>query len=114
MYRDHAFGSRALTWERPEVQPWPVGEAPLEATLVWLRQTHADLMCEVSVLTDVDLFELRWANWGEQKQTRWLLSMLLQHDTYHAGEINRMRSVLSGEDRWAWQIYEGIDPVAAR
>jgi len=36
------------------------------------------------------------------------LSMLLQHDTYHAGEINRIRSLLAGEDRWAWQIFEGI------
>ena len=114
MYRDHAFGSRALTWESPEVQPWPVGETPLGAGLAWLRETHAELMRNVSALSDKDLLVPRWANWGEQKETRWLLSMLLQHDAYHAGEINRMRSVLSGEDRWAWQIYVGIDPVAAR
>jgi len=33
---------------------------------------------------------------------------MLQHDVYHAGEINRMRSTLSGEDRWQWQIDVGI------
>ena len=43
--------------------------------------------------------------------------MLLQHDVYHAGEINRIRSLLAREDRWNWQIFEGIgsptDPGAA-
>ena len=112
MYRDHAFGSRALTWESEEVQPWPDGEAPLADTLDWLRRAHAYLMDDVRQLSDADLSALRWANWGEQRETRWLLSMLMQHDTYHAGEINRIRSALSGEDRWAWQISEGIDPPA--
>lgn len=32
MYADHAFRSRALTWESPEVQPWPDGEAPMPET----------------------------------------------------------------------------------
>jgi uncharacterized damage-inducible protein DinB len=112
MYRDHAFGARQLTWESREVQPWPDGQAPMTETLDWLRQTHADLMREVAALSDDDLMKPRWANWGEERETRWLLSMLCQHDTYHAGEINHIRSIASGEDRWAWQIYEGIDPLA--
>lgn len=49
------------------------------------------------------------ANWGEQKKTRWLLSTVMQHDVYHAGEVNRMRSALAGEDRWQWQIALGIE-----
>jgi uncharacterized damage-inducible protein DinB len=108
MYADHAFGSRALTWESSEVQPWPDGEAPREETLAWLGETHRALMAHVATLSDDDLLVPRYANWGELRETRWLLSMLLQHDTYHAGEINRIRSVLAGEDRWAWQIFEGI------
>ena len=36
----------------------------------------------------------------------------LQHHVYHAGEVNRMRSVLAGEDRWQWQIDLGIDRKA--
>jgi hypothetical protein len=62
-------------------------------------------------LTDADLLLPRPANWGERRETRWLLSTLLQHDTYHAGEINRMRALLAGEDRWMWQIHAGIDPT---
>jgi hypothetical protein len=104
MYADHAFGPGRLDWGTPEVQPWPDGEAPMPEALTWLRGTHADLMAHVVRLTDEDLQVPRKANWGEQRETRWLLSMLLQHDAYHAGEINHIRSLLSGEDRWRWQI----------
>jgi len=107
MYADHAFGSGELAWQSPAVQPWPDGEAPMPETLAWLSETHARLMEHVSRLSDEDLTAIRPANWGEQRETRWLLSMLLQHDAYHAGEINHIRSLLGGEDRWQWQIEEG-------
>ena len=109
MYTNHAFGDGSLTWESPEVQPWPVDAAPMAATIAWLREVHASLMVHVRQLDDSQFSRLRMANWGEAKETRWLLSTLLQHDVYHAGEINRMRSILSGEDRWQWEIAVGID-----
>ena len=65
---------------------------------------HARIMTQVRSCSDDELLKPRLANWGEQKETRWLLSTLLQHDVYHVGEINRIRSVLAGEDRWQWQI----------
>jgi len=109
MYTDYAFGSRSLTWESPEVEPWPPEDPPMRAVLDWLREVHASLMTHVRDLSDDELSQLRMANWGEEKETRWLLSTVLQHDVYHAGEINRMRSVLAGEDRWQWQIDVGIE-----
>ncbi len=112
MYRDHAFGSRTLTWSTSETQPWADGEAPLADTMEWLRQVHERLMVDVRSLTAQDLTQSRFANWGELRETRWLLSMLLQHDVYHAGEINHLRSLIAGEDRWNWQIVEGNDPPA--
>jgi uncharacterized damage-inducible protein DinB len=109
MYVDHAFGAGTLTWESPEVAPWPVGEAPMAEVVAWLRETHAALMGHVRSLTDEELLRRRRANWGEQRETRWLLSALLQHDVYHAGEINHLRSVLDGDDRWRWQQQLGIE-----
>lgn len=109
MYADYAFGSRSLTWESSQVQPWPPENSPMDEVVAWLRQVHLRLMGHVRGLADSELRQPRMANWGEEKETRWLLSTLLQHDVYHAGEINRMRSVLAGEDRWEWQIAEGIE-----
>ena len=48
-------------------------------------------MAHVRGLTDDDLLVARPANWGELRETCWLLSVLLEHDVYHAGEINRTR-----------------------
>jgi uncharacterized damage-inducible protein DinB len=112
MYANYAFETGRLTWESPEVAPWPEFEAPMAETLDWLRASHAALMAHVRGLTDDDLLVTRPANWGELRETRWLLSVLLEHDVYHAGEINRTRALLAGEDRWNWQIFEGIDPLA--
>jgi uncharacterized damage-inducible protein DinB len=112
MYADYAFEAGRLTWESPEVAPWPEFEAPMAETLDWLRSSHAALMAHVAGLTDADLRVPRPTNWGEPRETRWLLSVLLQHDLYHAGEANRTRALLAGEDRWSWQIELGVDPLA--
>lgn len=109
MYTDYAFGSGSLTWESDEVEPWPPDAPPRREVLDWLREVHAGLMDHVAGLSDAELSRPRMANWGEEKETRWLLSTLLQHDVYHAGEINRMRSLHAGEDRWQWQIALGIE-----
>jgi len=30
-------------------------------------------------------------SWDELKETRWIINMIIQHDLYHAGEINHLR-----------------------
>ena len=102
MYDEYAFGEGNLQWDDPTVQPWPEGAAPMEETIEWLRRVHAALTAHVASLDDAALRELRPANWGEMREARWLISMLIQHDTYHAGEINHIRSLLSSDDRWKW------------
>jgi hypothetical protein len=109
MYTNYAFEDRTPIWESREVEPWPPDHPPMADTIAWLNDTHRRLMGHVRGLSDEDLMQPRMANWGEEKETRWLLSTVLQHDVYHAGEINRIRSVLSGEDRWQWQIATGVD-----
>ena len=112
IYANHAFEDAQLTFDSPEAAPWPEFEAPMAETLDWLRTSQTALMAHVGGLTDDDLLVPRRANWGELRETRWLLAVLLQHDVYHAGEVNRMRALFAGEDRWNWQISMGIDPLA--
>jgi uncharacterized damage-inducible protein DinB len=98
MYENHAFGDAALTWESADPPAATLAE-PASA-LAWLRAAHARLRTSVAALDDADLLTLRPANWGEQCQTRWLIATLIQHDLYHAGEINHLRSLRGGDDRW--------------
>jgi hypothetical protein len=102
MYDDYAFGDRRLGWDDPEVQPWPEGEAPMVPALEWLRQAQRRFVEHVAGLAVGEMELPRMTNWGELRPTRWIITAIIGHDFYHAGEINHLRSFLSGEDRWRW------------
>jgi uncharacterized damage-inducible protein DinB len=108
MYDDYAFGAGTLFWDQPAVQPWQEGEAPMAEAIDWLDGTHRRLVEHVGALTDDDLDRPRRANWGGEMPTRWLIAALITHDAYHAGEINHLRSLMSGDDRWMYiKLSEG-------
>lgn len=100
MYDEHAFGEQRLSWSDPSLIPWAEGEAPREEAILWLSDAHEHLMQHVRALGDDDLARPRRANWGENRETRWLLSTLVQHDAYHAGEINHFRALVMSDDAW--------------
>jgi hypothetical protein len=102
MYDNYAFGDQTLQWDSDAVQPWPEGEAPMSEALDWLWDTHRRFVEHVAALDDGDLDTLRMTNWGEMRPTRWIVAAIVGHDFYHAGEINHLRSLVSGEDRWLW------------
>ena len=102
MYDDYAFGPGRLQWDDPRVEPWPAGEAPMTEAIDWLREGHARWVEHIRPLDDAELAVPRKANWGELRETRWLISTLIQHDAYHAGEINHVRALLAADDRWRW------------
>jgi uncharacterized damage-inducible protein DinB len=102
MYDEYAFGPGERRWDDPALTPWSEGHAPMDKTVGWLKASHASFVDHVRQLSEADLAVPRRANWGELKPTRWLISTILQHDTYHAGEINHIRSLLAGKDRWRW------------
>jgi uncharacterized damage-inducible protein DinB len=103
MYDDYAFGSAALEWGTPDVEPWAPGTAPRTDVVAWLETVHDRLARHVAELTDdVELDRPRRTNWGELRPTRWILAAMVTHDAYHAGEINHLRSMLGSDDRWRY------------
>jgi uncharacterized damage-inducible protein DinB len=104
MYTDYAFGSASLRFGTPEVEPWPAGGAEMVEALPWLEQAHETLVRHVAGLGDDDeLARDRLTNWGERRPTRWIVAAMITHDAYHAGEINHLRSLQGGDDRWRFQ-----------
>ncbi|MCH8051972.1 MAG: DinB family protein [Chloroflexi bacterium] len=100
MYADHAFAQGELTWQTVDAATG-FGRSPAEI-IGWLRRGHDLLRSYVAALgDDAELLVERRANWGEMKETRWLVRITIEHDLYHGGEINHIRSVLQGTDRWA-------------
>ena len=103
MYDDYAFGSGTLRFDTPEVEPFARGGSSDEV-VIWMSESHASLVDHVAALADdTELDVLRMTNWGEQRPTRWIIATMITHDAYHAGEINHIRSLLDGDDRWRFQ-----------
>lgn len=105
IYDNHAFGDGSMRWDAPGTLPAIQKDARPDEVIEWLRRGHSALKTSVGALSDdEELLKLRRANWGMEYQTRWLVNVMIQHDLYHAGEINHIRALLQGDD--AWPDYE--------
>lgn len=113
VYASFAFGQGKLGWDAPagdlgcameDLQSGPplANEPPRERVLQWLEKGHRVWRGHVGTLTDAELLRPRAAPWGKAYETRWLIATLIQHDLYHAGEINHIRALLQGNDAWPW------------
>ena len=103
MYDEYAFGAGEMTWDSPLLNPWAGNRPRPQHVIEWLKAAHQRWRESIAALTDTELAARRKANWGESLPTRWLVSTMIQHDVYHAGEINHTRSVLTQSDRWAYE-----------
>lgn len=99
MYHNHAFGDAQLTWDDPLVDGRDA-LSTIASAIEWLREGHARLRQSIAALEDAELLRPRMTNWGELKETRWIIAIMIQHDLYHAGEINHIRSLRHQHDRW--------------
>jgi hypothetical protein len=105
MYEDYAFGSEKLHGDRPPLVP-PDGarSRPPDALLVWLTEGHGRWLASVRALPDDGELERdRLTNWGERLPTWTIIRIMIAHDFYHAGEINHLRALLQGTDRWEYE-----------
>jgi hypothetical protein len=103
VYDNHAFGDGSMRWDRPRSLPGVRREASMDEVIAWLREGQSLLRGNVDGLgSDEELRTLRRSNWEQEYETRWLISVVIEHDLYHAGEINHLRALIQGNDRWAW------------
>jgi hypothetical protein len=105
MYENLAFGDARLTWTDPLVEPalLRADPVPVPEVLAWLREGHGRLRESLAALDDAALIEKRGTSWGTPAETRWLISVMIEHDLYHAGEINHLRALHHQSDRWAYE-----------
>lgn len=97
MYHNHAFGNGQLTWDDP-VLLGPDGLESLDRALPWLTFGHEQLRASLVALSDADLLAERPTPQGWLKQTRWIIATMIEHDLYHAGEINHIRALHQHSD----------------
>ena len=104
MYEDYAFGSASMIGDQPPLIPADGARSrPHKELLEWVTEGHHRWLASVRALADdTELEQERLANWGDRLPTRALIRILIAHDFYHAGEINHIRALLHGTDRWPY------------
>jgi uncharacterized damage-inducible protein DinB len=105
MYEDYAFGRASLRGDQPPLIPAGGARSrPPEELLEWLEEGHRRWLASVRALADdTELDRERLTNWGDLLPTRTILRIMIAHDLYHAGEINHIRALLQGTDRWPYE-----------
>ncbi len=97
IYQHHAFGEATLHWDDPILVG---GErlSTIPSAIEWLRENHARLRQSIADLDDTELLRPRPNFRGQLKETRWLIATMIEHDLYHAGEINHIRCLHQQND----------------
>jgi len=104
MYEDYAFGTASLQGDKPPLVPGgSLRSRSHDELLAWLKEGHYKWLGSVRTLGDDSELECdRLTNWGEWMKTRIIIRSMIGHDYYHAGEINHLRALLQGNDRWEY------------
>ena len=105
MYEDYAFGAASLQGDQPPLIPPNGARArPVDELLEWLKAGYQKWLASVHLLEDdKELERERLTNWGESLPTRSIIRIMIEHDIYHAGEINHLRSLLQETDHWEYE-----------
>jgi hypothetical protein len=97
MYENQAFGDGSFTWDDPVITD-PTPYATIDSAIARLREGHALFRAGIAALDDEGLLALRRSPQGKMRETRWIISIVLQHNLYHAGEINHIRCLHQQDD----------------
>jgi uncharacterized damage-inducible protein DinB len=97
IYQNHAFGDASLTWEGLHAAGDPQVET-IASAIAWLRQGQEKLRARIAALDDEELLRPRPSPFDGLQETRWIIARMMQHDLYHAGEINHILALRRQDD----------------
>ena len=97
LYWDHAFGSKTLTGDYTGTGVHQPRRLPADV-VAYAREWQARWLASVEAMTDADLAAPTTAHWGSVLSMRRVIAAMIEHDLYHAGEINHLRALLNGSD----------------
>jgi len=99
VYATHIAGSGMMHWDKPRTTPTIPAGTSVPNTIAFLCGAHDYLRGRVEALVDdEDMMRPRLCPQGWTRETRWMVKTMIEHDLYHAGEINHIRALLQGND----------------
>lgn len=99
VYDSQAFGDGSVHWDQPGLVPVFRDSGGPGEIMEWLRSAQARVRDHVAALDDdEELLLPRMSPQGREQETRWVITTIIEHDLYHAGEINHLRLLHQGND----------------
>jgi uncharacterized damage-inducible protein DinB len=103
MYDNRGFGDGSLRWDEPPIALADDARLTPGELVAWMTEGDARLRASVDALSaDAALDRERPLPDGGVRAARGIVHTMIEHDLYHSGEINHVRSLLQGNDRWAF------------
>ena len=98
MYANRAFGDGTMKWggiKGPRTHD-------KETVLAWLDAGHRQLVEGLTALENDAMLdtERSFPGWPTPLTVRILAGIVMNHDLYHSGEINRQRALIRGSEGW--------------
>ncbi len=101
LYAEHLFGAAKRSYADVEREsPLRAAARDTEALLAWAREGHAAFVAGVAALGDDALGQPARTHYGSVRSTASVIGAMVEHDCYHAGEINHLRALRYGDDAW--------------
>lgn len=96
LYANHGFGDATL---KMQDAVFPSTQSPTkENVILWIRQGYLTLRAALAASSDEELDDVRLTHWREDKPRRWFATTMIEHNLYHAGEINHIRALAQQND----------------
>jgi uncharacterized damage-inducible protein DinB len=108
VYESHAFGDGAVTWLDEMIAKLDASQGKaspaMDEVIEWVQEGQRRLRQSIqSLADDAELSRPRKLEKGEFVETRWIIFHVIEHDLYHAGEINHLHSLAQKNDEWAFR-----------
>lgn len=98
LYWDHAFGDKTLIGDYVE-EGVADPRRTLAEVVAMASQWHGQWVERIQAMSDADLEAPTTMHWGQTLSMRRVIAAIIEHDLYHAGEINHLRALLQGTDK---------------
>ena len=97
MYTNRAFGSADVQWDDIAGPP----DDSMERVVAWLDGCHQAFADGLAALTDDEELQVqRPAPWNMPLRRSDYVAMMINHQLYHSGEVNRQRALIRGSSGW--------------
>jgi uncharacterized damage-inducible protein DinB len=101
LYTEHMFGAARRSYDDLRAAG-PGQRAPRDddALIAWARAGHEAFTAGVAAMDDADLSATTRRHYGAIATKASVIGAMIQHDCYHAGEINHLRALCQRDDAW--------------